>query len=84
MELQQEVSKEKQASKIGNTYECLIENVTEDGKYYIGRSYMDVPSEDGVIYIENDGTLMINEFALIKIVDSTEYDLYGVNVKEIS
>ena len=84
MELQQKVSKEKQASKIGKTYECLIENVTEDGKYYIGRSYMDVPSEDGVIYIENDGTLMINEFALIKIVDSTEYDLYGVSVKEIS
>ena len=84
MELQQKVSKEKQASKIGKTYECLIENVTEDGKYYIGRSYMDVPSEDGVIYIENDGTLMINDFALIEIVDSTEYDLYGVNVKEIS
>ena len=84
MELQQEVSKEKQSFKIGNTYECLIENVTLDGKYYIGRSYMDVPSEDGVIYIENDGTLMINDFALIKIVDSTEYDLYGVNVKEIS
>lgn len=84
MELQQVISTEKQASKIGNVYECLIENVTEDGNYYIGRSYMDVPSEDGVILIENDGTLMINDFVKVKITDSTEYDLYGVNVKEIS
>ncbi len=84
MELQQKISKENQKSKIGKTYECLVENITEDGKYYISRSYMDVPSEDGVIYIENDGTLMINDFVLVKITDSTEYDLYGVNVKEIS
>ena len=63
------------------TFECLIENVTEDGKYFIGRSYMDVPSEDGVIYIKNDNDTMINEFVDVLITDSSEYDLIGeVNV----
>ena len=77
MELQQEISKANLKKKIGNTYECLLENITEDGEYYIGRSYMDVPSEDGVIYIKFNPEYMINEFVNVKITDSSEYDLFG-------
>ena len=42
-----------------NIYECLIENITEDGNYLIGRTYMDVPSEDGVVYIKNDNVIIL-------------------------
>lgn len=77
MEIQQVVSKNNLMSKIGETYECLIENITEDGQYYIARSYMDVPSEDGVIYVEYNPEYMINEFVNVKITDSNEYDLFG-------
>ena len=38
---------------------------------------MDVPSEDGVIYVKYDSEYMINEFVNVKIVDSNEYDLFG-------
>ena len=78
MKLQQEISKENLKKRIGKVYECLIENISEDGEYFIGRSYMDVPSEDGVIYIKNDNDTMINEFVNVKITDSNEYDLFGV------
>ena len=81
MELQQEVSKNNLHNKVGNIYECLIENITEDGEYYIGRSWMDVPSEDGVVYIKYNPEYMINEFVKVKITDSDEYDLYGYIVK---
>ncbi|MBQ8659367.1 MAG: 30S ribosomal protein S12 methylthiotransferase RimO [Bacilli bacterium] len=77
MKIQQKVSAENLKSKVGKTYECLIENVSEDGEYLIGRTYMDVPSEDGVVYIKNDGLALINEFVDVKIVDSKEYDLIG-------
>ena len=77
MEIQQIVSTNKLKEKIGKKYTCLIENITEDGEYLIGRSYMDVPSEDGVIYIENDYDSMINEFVDVVITDSSEYDLLG-------
>ncbi len=77
MEIQQEVSKDLLSDRIGKTYECLIENITDDGKYFIGRSYMDVPSEDGVIYIEFNPEYMINEFVNVQITDSYEYDLVG-------
>lgn len=80
MELQQEVSKNNLSNKVGKTYECLIENITDDGKYFIGRTYMDVPSEDGVVYIDFDSEYMINEFVNVKIVSSDEYDLHGVIV----
>ena len=78
MEIQQKISKDNLKNKVGNTYECLIENITEDGEYYIGRTYMDVPSEDGVVYIKFNPEYMINEFVNVKITDSNEYDLFGV------
>jgi ribosomal protein S12 methylthiotransferase len=77
MEIQQEVSLNNLKNRIGNIYECIVENITEDGDYYIARSYMDVPSEDGVIYVKYNPEYMINEFVNVKIVDSDEYDLYG-------
>ena len=46
MSMQKEISRNNLEEKIGSTYEVLIENVSFDGKYYIGRSYMDVPEED--------------------------------------
>lgn len=77
MRIQQEVSQSNLKEKIGCVYECLIENITDDGEYYIGRSYMDVPSEDGVIYIAYHPEYMINEFVHVKITSSSIYDLYG-------
>ena len=77
MEIQQEISRELLEKEIGKEYEVLIENISEDGEYYIGRSYRDVPSEDGVIYIKNNNNLMINEFVKVRIIDSLEYDLIG-------
>lgn len=77
METQQEVSLNNMKNKVGKVYECLLENITEDGQYYIGRSYMDVPSEDGVVYIKYDDEYMINEYVNVKIIDYSEYDLFG-------
>lgn len=81
MFIQQGVSKELMKEKIGKEYTCLIENMTEDGEYYIGRTYMDVPSEDGVVYIKYDSSIMVNEFVKVRIVNSSEYDLIGEVVK---
>lgn len=77
MEIQQMVSLNNLKNRVGNTYECIVENITEDGEYYVTRSYMDVPSEDGVIYVKYNPEYMINEFVNVKITDSDEYDLYG-------
>lgn len=77
MELQQQISKEKLKEKIGNIYEVYIEDIAEETNFFIGRSYMDVPFEDGVIYIKYNPSYGINEFVKCKITDSYEYDLVG-------
>ena len=68
--------------KIGNDYEVLIENKTFDNKYWVGRTKMDVPEMDGVVYIENKNEKnLINKFIICKIVETKGYDLIG-KIKE--
>ena len=77
MQIQQEVSKNKLQEKIGNTYEALIEQITQDKQYAIARTYMDVPDMDGVLWLQNDNNLQEGQFVDAMITDVTEYDLKG-------
>ena len=78
MNLQQEISRQNLAKRIDNTYETLIENKTFDNKYWIGRTKMDIPEMDGVVYIKNNGKDdLINKFINCKIIDIKDYDLIG-------
>ena len=82
MKLQQKISEENLKQKIGNDYEVLIENKTFDNKYWVGRTKMDVPEMDGVVYIENKNEKnLINKFIICKIVETKGYDLIG-KIKE--
>ena len=78
MNLQKQISKIKLEEKIGNSYEALVDGVTSDGKYYIARSYMDIPDEDGVIFIKNDKANLVGKFIKCKITGVKDYDLIGI------
>lgn len=76
MKIQQEISRKNLENKIGQEYKVLLESVTFDRKYYIGRSYMDVPDMDGVVFIKNDNKQKkIGQFVNCKITDVKDYDL---------
>ena len=79
MEKQQKISIEKLNKKVGNVYETLIEDISFDGKYLIGRTINDVPDIDGIIYIKNDNKneKLINTFVKCKINQVNGYDLIG-------
>ena len=77
MKIQKEISDQKGKEKIGKIYEVLVENKSFDGKYLVGRTYMDVPDEDGVVYIESSDTSLIGKFIKVKITDYSDYDLIG-------
>ena len=53
MSIAKEISNKNLESYIGKTYEILLENITFDNKFYIGRSYMDIPETDGTVIIKN-------------------------------
>lgn len=75
MEVQQEISLEKNKSLIGARMEVLVERV--DGGSAIGRSYRDAPEIDGVVRIENAKSMKPGDFALVSITYAQEHDLTG-------
>ena len=90
MSKQQEISKKIQEEKLGKTYQVLIENMSFDGKYLVGRTMQDVPDIDGVVYIKNnynnktnhgkksdykDKEVLLNKFIDCDIIDISNYDL---------
>ena len=75
MELQQIISKEKLREKIGNEYFAHIDGITEDGKYYEARTYMDVLDADGICWIKNDKKYKVGDFVTCKVIDVLDYDL---------
>ena len=81
MSLQQEISNENLKKQIGKTLEVLVETKTFDGKYYVGRSYMDVPDIDGLIYIEMVDKALEGKFVKCEIVDTNNYDLIAKIVR---
>ena len=77
MEEQKEISKDKLKNLIGKEMEVLIENVSFDGKYLVGRTRNDVPEEDGIVYIKrtDENERLLNQFIWCKIVEVSDYDL---------
>lgn len=80
MELQQNISKIKLEGNIGKEFEAIIDDITEDNKYYIGRTYMDMLDEDGVVFIEKTKDNLKDKFIKIKITEVLNYDLVGIIV----
>ena len=76
MRIQQEISRKNLEAKIGQEYKVLLESVAFDGKCYIGRSYMDVPDMDGVVFIRKDNKQReIGQFTNCIIREIKDYDL---------
>ena len=76
MELQSQISWDLNQEKIGKTFKCIIDR--KDGNYFVGRTEFDSPDVDNEVLIDaSKYYLKIAEFANIKIIDATEFDLYG-------
>ena len=70
-------------SRVGKTYECLIERYETLFDRYIGRTYLSAPDGiDGVVYIKDNEGLQIGEFYNVKIVAYKNYDLIGIIEKK--
>ena len=78
MEIQQKISNENLKNKIGQEFEVLIEDISFDGKYLIGRTKQDVPDIDGIVYVKNqEKSNLVNKFVKVNITNVKNYDLIG-------
>ena len=75
MAAQQKIAAAVNAKFLGKSMRVLIEE-KQDGAY-IGRSQLDAPEVDGLVYVNARRLLKKGEFTEVKITDTLEYDLVG-------
>lgn len=75
MEVQQEISFEKNQEKLGQTFKTLIDK-KEAGRY-LGRTEFDSVEVDNEVIIHSDKKLPIGDFVHVKITKAYDYDLEG-------
>ncbi len=76
MDLQQEISAQVQAQKVGNTMKVIIDR--KEGEYYVGRTEFCSPEVDPEVLIPVvEGELKVGEFYQVNIKNSDDFDLYG-------
>ena len=81
MELQQEISYEKNQEFVGTVMKVLIEGYLSDDDVYVGRTYRDAPGVDGIVFVSAPYELMSGTYVDVKITEGNEYDLTGVIVE---
>ncbi|MGL5440470.1 MAG: radical SAM protein, partial [Filifactoraceae bacterium] len=81
MEIQKDISYEKNEALIGESLEVVIEEKV-DNELYEARSYRDMLEIDGIIYLTSRKKLRKGQYLKAKITDAMEYDLIGVNLDE--
>ena len=88
MELQQDIAFEHCENMVGQVLTVLIEGKVVDEPVYVGRTYMDAPNVDGMIFVSTDTVsrsgqagngveLMSGDFVRVKVTGAAEYDLIG-------
>ena len=77
MELQQEIAFDHCEEMVGRILTVMIEGKVADEPAYVGRTYMDAPNVDGLIFVNADEMLMSGDFVKVKVTGAAEYDLIG-------
>lgn len=76
MELQSQISWEKNQEKIGKVFKCIFDR--KEGNYFVGRTEFDSPDVDNTVLVPAENTyISIGDFAEVKISAAEEFDLYG-------
>lgn len=77
MELQQEISYEKNESLVGKTIKVLVEGYLYEEEIYVGRSEKDAPKVDGCVFFTSESEVISGDFVFVKITEANEYDVIG-------
>lgn len=73
--VQEGISADVNASKVGQTFRVIVDREEED--FYVGRTQYDSPEVDPEILISKDTPLSPGSFYQVKVIDAQAFDLYG-------
>lgn len=75
MAVQQTISAEVEAQKVGQVLKVVIDR--KEGDYYIGRTEFCSPEVDPEVLVSADKELKVGEFYQVRITGAEEFDLYA-------
>lgn len=75
MRIQESISAELNASKIGQTFKVIVDREEED--FYVGRTEFDSPEVDPEMLISKADQLVPGNFYRVKVEETQAFDLYG-------
>ena len=75
MRVEEGISADVNASKVGQTFRVIVDREEED--FYVGRTQYDSPEVDPEILISKDTPLSPGSFYQVKVIDAQAFDLYG-------
>ncbi len=90
MQIQQGISQRRNASLVGNTIRCIIDQPVPDQpshqpRAWVARSRFDAPDVDALVFVtENDAGLTPGDLVDCEVVQAQDYDLIAVAVSEPS
>ena len=77
MKAQQEIAFEKAEARKGDILRVMIEGYLPDDGVYVGRTYMDAPEVDGMIFVHSSREYMSGDFVNVIVDAASDYDLIG-------
>ena len=78
MALQQEISADLNAAKIGRELTVMVEGRNVDEDVYVCRTYADAPDVDSYLFLKTPWELMSGDFINVTVTEAGEYDLIGI------
>ena len=84
MELQQEISLDKNSELVGTIQKVIIEGYSPEEDVYVGRTFRDAPNVDGMVFVECDYELISGTIVDVEIKEAGPYDLIGGIVDELT
>ncbi len=80
-ETQKAISEELNRARLGTAVKVTIDSISDDGIFYKGRSYGEAPDVDPEIFVAaTDSELTVGKSYMVRLVDSSDYELTGVTV----
>jgi ribosomal protein S12 methylthiotransferase len=78
MEVAQDISAERLASRVGRSIEVLVDDVRPEDGQAIARSQWDAPEIDGSVIIDSAAGIKPGDKVTVTVTGSDEYDLFAV------
>lgn len=78
MRIQQQISAEVEAAKVGQTLRVIVDR--QEGDWYVGRSEFCSPEVDPEVLIPVSEGLTVGQFYDVRVTDAEEFDLYATTI----